>query len=69
MSELPVAEVVRPYDGGSDNAMAGIGFMGGWPTAYVLEKLGTELRKHYMPFVREPLPQRLTELVERLPRA
>lgn len=67
MSELTVAEGVRSYDTGSDDAMPGIGFLGGWPTAYVLGKIGAELRLQYMAMVLEPLPGRLKDLVERLP--
>ena len=46
--------------------MAAIGFLGGWPTRYVLEKIGTELRGQYMPVITQPLPERLQELAARL---
>jgi hypothetical protein len=42
--------------------------MGGWPTAYVLGKIGTELRLVYMPLIEEPLPAHLQRLAAKLPR-
>jgi hypothetical protein len=47
--------------------MAAIGFLGGYPTAYVLERLGAMLRDKYQPFVLEPLPETLSDLAARLP--
>jgi hypothetical protein len=44
------------------------GNMGGWPTAYVLGKIGTELRLVYMPLIEEPLPAHLQRLAAKLPR-
>jgi hypothetical protein len=46
--------------------MGGTASLGGWPTAYVLEKIGSELRRQYMPLVAEPLPDRLRELAAKL---
>jgi hypothetical protein len=46
--------------------MAGVTFIAGWPTAYVLEKLGVELRRQYMPLVEEPIPAHLKQLAQRL---
>jgi hypothetical protein len=46
--------------------MAGMTFMAGWPTAYVLEKLGVELRRQYMPLIEEPIPAHLKDLAQRL---
>lgn len=46
--------------------MAAIAFMAGWPTAYVLEKIGAKLRVQYAPVLDEPLPEDLQRLVDRL---
>jgi hypothetical protein len=46
--------------------MASIGIMAGWPTAYVLEKLGIALRQQYARFLEEPLPDHLRALAQRL---
>ena len=66
MSEPVVRDRVGTPDDRSARRMAGIGIMGGWPTAYVLEKLGVELRRLYAPFTEEPLPDHLKNLALRL---
>ena len=45
---------------------ARIATMAGWPIAYVLAKIGSELRPQYMRLVNEPLPDGLKRLAERL---
>ena len=47
--------------------MASIGYLGGWPTAYVLEKIGAALRQQYLPLIEAPLPETIMQLVQRLP--
>ena len=46
--------------------MAAIGFMGGFPTKYVLEKLGAELRRVYGPVIDEAPPEWMGSLLDRL---
>ena len=67
MSEPARADALARDERWSEGAVAArIGFMGGWPTAYVLEKIGRELRQVYMAFVREPLPGHLLRLAAKL---
>ena len=65
MPELGNVDELAPCKDGT-NRVPAITFMAGWPTAYVLEKLGVELRQHYSQLVEEPLPDHLRELAQRL---
>ena len=44
----------------------GIDIWGGFPSRYVLEKLGVELRRVYLPLVNEALPPEINVLLSRL---
>jgi hypothetical protein len=66
MAELATAKEVADGIQGDARPMAGMTFMAGWPTAYVREKLGVELRRQYMPLIEEPIPAHLNELAQRL---
>ena len=43
------------------------GFLGDFPTKYVLDKLGAELRRLYGPVLDETPPQAIASLVAQLP--
>jgi hypothetical protein len=46
--------------------MAGVGLLGGFPTKYVLDKLGAELRRLYRPVLDEAPPERIATLLTQL---
>jgi hypothetical protein len=46
--------------------MAGLAFWGGFPTKYVLDKLGAQLRDAYVPALDEPLPIEIRALVAQI---